>query len=402
MLVAFLVWRGVLPAVSRVDSDFPNYYTSAKIVTEGKDVTRLYDDSWFQAQIYAHGMNQEGKFSPFPPATALIFLPLTVVDPLTALRIAVLINLALLALSIRFLSNLFSTPLHGSAIFTLLSGIGLANCFRLGQLYILLSFLVIAGYYAYTRKRKVLAGLSWGLFVPIKYYPIVILAYFGFRKEWKVAITGVVAASLVGLLGILILGWDVHKEYFSSVLGSHLGSHFSHQNPFSAAFQSWDSLLRRFFVYDPGLNPHPAFESTGLFLPLKMSILILQFIAGIGAILNVHRMGLVDPDAFSIGLLGLMALLLAPGTATYHYVLLWLPVGLLFTFFYKNGQKRMAVFILGVYAVLGFIPYGVVRQFDGDGVLTLLAYPRLALLLAMFLLTIMTVWNRKVAENVQE
>jgi hypothetical protein len=402
LLVAFLVWRGIIPAFSHLDSDFPNYYTAAKLVAEGRDVRHLYDDSWFQDQIHSYGMNQLGKFSPFPPATALIFLPLTSLEPLDALRISAVINIGLLVLSIRFLSLILQVPLTGATIFVLLAGIGLANCFRLGQLYILLSFLVIAGYYAYGLGRTTLAGICWGLFVPIKYFPIVILAYFVFRREWKVVIAGVCTATLVALMGLLVLGWDVHREFISSVLGNHLASHFSSQNPFSAAFQSWDSLLRRLFVYDPDMNPQPLFAGVELFLPLKIAILLLQLVAALVALVHVHHLRSANADAFSIGLLGLTALLLAPGTGTYHYVLLWLPVGLLLVFFLGRGQTRTAFALAGTYAALGFIPYGAVRHFDGDGLLTVLAYPRLALLLVMFLLTTFSAWNRTATGNVEE
>ena len=402
LLAAFLFWRGIIPGFSRIDSDFPNYYTSARILAEGKDVRRLYDDRWFQDQIDSYGMEQMGKFSPFPPVTALVLLPLASLEPLDALRTMVVINLVLLVLSIRFLSVILQVPFTAAAIFALLAGLGLANCFRLGQLYILLSFLVIAGYYAYSLGRKTLAGICWGVFVPIKYFPIVILAYFLFRREWKVVIAGGCTAVLIALVGLLVLGWDVHREFVSSVLGSHLGSHFSSQNSFSAAFQSWDSLLRRLFLYDPELNPHPLIAGTAVFLPLKIVILLLQFLAALAAIVHVHRIKSTNVDQFSIGMLGLTALLLAPGTGTYHFVVLWLPVGLLFFFFLKRGQSGTAVSLAAAYAAIGFIPYGATRDFDGDGLLTLLAYPRLGLVFAMFLLTILGVWNRTVPENVQK
>jgi hypothetical protein len=67
------VVRGVVPAVTRVDTDFPNYLTAAKIVADGGSAERLYDDSWFQEQMrrYRIGKLEEGKFYPFPPPTAL-------------------------------------------------------------------------------------------------------------------------------------------------------------------------------------------------------------------------------------------------------------------------------------------------------------------------------------------
>ena len=81
--------RGMVPAMSKIDSDFPNYFTAAKIVADGGDVERLYDNSWFQGQMrrYQIGKPSEGKFAPFPPPTALLLVPLTRLEPLNALRV---------------------------------------------------------------------------------------------------------------------------------------------------------------------------------------------------------------------------------------------------------------------------------------------------------------------------
>ena len=97
----------------------------------------------------------------------------------------------------------------------------------------------------------------------------------------------------------------------------------------------------------------------------------------------------------SIGILGILTLLLAPATATYHFVLLWLPIALLTQYFYQCERAyRYAYFILGALRFIGFFPYRLTRPFEGDGGLTVLAYPRLFLLLAMFAACVYFVWRR--------
>jgi len=95
----------------------------------------------------------------------------------------------------------------------------------------------------------------------------------------------------------------------------------------------------------------------------------------------------------AIGLLGVVTMLLAPGTGTYQLVLLWLPVGLLVDYLLRRGS-RGAYFLLGSYALIGYFPYGHGSRFEGRGVLTVLAYPRLLLLLAMFVAGVYCLWNR--------
>src|SRR6202048_3099001 len=88
-LAFVLAARGMVPAMSKIDSDFPNYFTAAKIVADGGNVERLYDDSCFQGQMrrYQIGKPSAGKFAPFPPPTALLLVPLAQLEPLSALRV---------------------------------------------------------------------------------------------------------------------------------------------------------------------------------------------------------------------------------------------------------------------------------------------------------------------------
>src|SRR6267378_2012330 len=88
-LAALVFSQGLRPALSRVDADFPGYFSAAKIVADGGDARQLYDDSWFQQQIRRYGMESAenpGIFVPCPPPTALLLVPLAPLEPLTALR----------------------------------------------------------------------------------------------------------------------------------------------------------------------------------------------------------------------------------------------------------------------------------------------------------------------------
>src|SRR6266481_6451494 len=97
-----LAARGIVPALSKIDTDFPNYFTAAKIVADGGNTDRLYDNGWFQDQMrrYQIGKASEGAFSPFPPPTALLLVPLARLKPLDALRIMTGVSVVCLICSI--------------------------------------------------------------------------------------------------------------------------------------------------------------------------------------------------------------------------------------------------------------------------------------------------------------
>jgi len=390
-LAAFVFHKGVVPALSEITADFPGYFISAKIVIDGQDTQRLYDDDWFRQQIRRYGLEDAknpGKFAPFPPPTALLLVPLARCEPLTALRIVTAVSVLCVICSIFLLARILAWSPVDSALFILSSGLAIIGGLRCGQPYMLISMFCILGYYLYLERKPWLAGVCLGLFVPIKYFPVIILAYFAFRKEWKVVMGGAAAIAVVGLVSIGVLGWKVHEIFFLSVFGNHLVGRLSlqdHTVPFTAVYQSLDTLFDRLFVLDPVHNPQPLWAQPFLrtlgLIAVKGSI----FLAAVAALAKLARRDTASAAAPSIGILGILLFLIAPATATYTCALLWLPIALLIDYFLSKGARMPAYFILGVYALIGFIPYHYGYVFEGHGGLSLLAYPRLFLLLAMFI-----------------
>src|SRR6202035_5146217 len=113
----------------RVDTDFPNYLTAARIVADGGPAARLYDNAWFQEQMrsYRIGDPQMGKFAPFPPPTALLLVPLARLQPLDALRVMTGVSLVCLLCSIILLSRTLGWSLAAAAAFVLLAGYAVFN-----------------------------------------------------------------------------------------------------------------------------------------------------------------------------------------------------------------------------------------------------------------------------------
>ena len=86
-------------------------------------------------------------------------------------------------------------------------------------------------------------------------------------------------------------------------------------------------------------------------------------------------------------LLGIGGILLFPASATYHFLLLSVPVAVLLASVDKEWSHEQGI-LVALYALIGFIPYSLIRQFDGQGLMTFIAYPRLFLMLAMFVVSV--------------
>jgi hypothetical protein len=209
---------------------------------------------------------------------------------------------------------------------------------------------------------------------------VVFLTYFACRKEWRLVLGGAAAAAVVGLMGIGVLGWRIHEEFFRTVLGNHLVGKLSMQDPFTASFQSFDSLFRRLFLFDAVNNPSPLLAAPWLQVLAVVAVKASIFAAAIGTLMKLNRNWPEEAVAPSVGIIGVLALLLAPATASYHFVLLWLPVGLLVAYFIQRHAPAVATAVVLIYAGIGFFPYRITAMFEGRGGLSVLAYPRLWLL----------------------
>jgi hypothetical protein len=389
-LATYLFHKGMVPALSGIDADFLGYFTAARIVVEGQDAGKLYDDRWFREQVRRHGWESgknPAKFAPFPPPTALLLVPLARCEPLTALRIVTCASVLCLICSILLLARILAWHPIDSAVFVLCSGIAITSSLRFGQPYILISTACILGYYLYLRGRPWLAGLFLGLFVPIKYFPVLILACFALRRQWRVVLGGALAIAAVALVSIAVLGWQIHRIFLFSIFESHLVGHLSLADvgpPFTAVYQSFDTMFNRLFVFDPTGNPRPFWPAPTLAQLGIIAVKILILLAAAAAVGRLAREGTARATGASIGIVGILFLLIAPATATYMCALLWLPVALLIDYFVGKEAHKPAYFILGTYTAIGFFPYQYTYPFEGRGALTVLAYPRLFVLLAMF------------------
>jgi len=201
-LSLFLIKYGILPAWSKLPSDFHNYYVASRILIEGEDVRKLYDDEWFNKKLRGYGIEDHGKFSTFPPSTAFIMVPMAKLEPLIAKRVWIIINIIFLAINVLLLQRITGWTYLWSANFILLCGIGLANNFRFGQIYLILSGLVLLSYYLWYQKRQFFTGILLGLCTSIKYFPIVFIAAFLYNRKWNVVMGGVLSILIISFIEI--------------------------------------------------------------------------------------------------------------------------------------------------------------------------------------------------------
>jgi len=376
---AIIFWKGVWPSLQNARGDFANYYTAARLVAEHKPLATAYRDFvWFQKQIDRYGItHQLGGFIPHPPPTALIMLPLAPLQPLTAKRAWIGFNVVLVITVIVILAKITDLPWLPAVIIFLSAGLGLVNNFLFGQMYVLVLATIVAGIYAQQRGYPVLAGILLGMMTPVKYAGGFFLIYFAWKKERRLVI--VAAATCLAMIGAmwLLQGAEIFRVFITEVLPRHLQGEI--QDPFAIQFQSWNSLLRRMFVSSPSLNPQPPMESAFLFILFKNLI----FWFWLAAFIWMYRQTTFSNPAhqrlFEIGLIPLAALLVSPGSATYHFLLLSLTAVCFVKILLDLQQPMRAVALSALFLIINLPHYMQLKKFT-TGWLTPLGYMRLWLL----------------------
>jgi len=356
LFVLFQLIFGVIPGWSDIQSDFPNYYVSGKLVHADKDSVKLYDNSWFQQQLQYHGINAQGKFAPFPPPTAFVLYPLTFLEPLTAKRVWLCFNLSLIALVILFMHRISGASSALCAFLLTGSGLALANNLMLGQVYLLLLFSMLLSIKLLQSNSRWIPGTLLGCGIAVKYFPLVFIPGLIRTKKWTVLAWIVFTLFLLNLLALLIFGMNTYTEFFDHVLFRHFAGELEGQSPWSASFQSWNALAHMLFRYHSFENPDPLSDSGLLYTVVKSGIPALILLLSGYILIRIRNVKSYLEN--SVMLLSSTLLFLTPAGATYHNLLLLLPFTLyLQQFSTTEGLFNPSVMVLFLSLVIsGILP----------------------------------------------
>lgn len=381
LLLILLLYLGAhtLPrAWGKLNTDFPNYYMSARLAHEGYDTSRMYEWVWLQREKDHRALDVRViGMLPITPISTLPMWPLTQFPPLTAKRLWLLLNLGLLVPLCWLLRSLTGLSYQRIALVFTLS-FPLHRNLLYGQFYLLLLLLIVAACWAYLHNKDTLAGALIAVAAACKLFPILFFVFFVQRKAWR----ALAAAALTGVAtiaaSVLIFGWNVHRTYLQEILPWTL--HGEGLPPYATASGSISSVLHYLLLDEPQWNPRPWHNS-----PLWYSFLqpTLQMVLLAPAILLIrgkdrapHRMQL----EWSALLVASLAISTIP--ASYNFVLLVFPVCVLTAILLERKRYIWLLALASVYLGIG-LPLPGPGSVIGPAVL--LYIPRLPLMLALLL-----------------
>lgn len=389
-LAVLLFWKGILPAWRVLNTDFPNYYLVARLLREGYSLDRIYDWTWLQRIKDHWGLDQSlVGFAGLTPFSALPIVPLAIFSALTAKRIWIVANLVFLATSAELLHRSTSLGRCRVWILCLLAILPLRTSFLYGQMHLLVLFLLVLAYYFHRRNRELACGVCVALAGALKVYPLLFILYFLWKKQWRPAVAAVSAAILIIIMGSLWMGPGVLYTYATQALPRSLQGEVL--DPYNVRSASGAALFHRLFLFEPALNPAPAFDSPALYAvlyPLWQLAIFLPLFA-------LLRPSPIEPEreqmewsAFLFALL-----VLSPVPSSYHFVVAILPVVLFVDALLRQNKRTVAVVVISLYFLMSVADLVASNPRIGGVPGTLLAFSRLWSGIALFALLLVCLYQ---------
>lgn len=379
-IVAFVSYKGILPAWQEGPSDFSNYYVSSSLLVQGESISDFYNNDWFADKAINVGVDEGAKFAPFPPATAFLYLPLTVLPPLQAKRIWLVCNLLFIGILVFQLKSISSLSLFEISLILSLFCIPIASNIRLGQSYLFFTILLIQFLKAIKEKKYFLGGGLLGFASSLKYFPIVYFLY-ALPKLKKKILVGLFSSIIVLCsLPILVNGLSTYQAFFAE-FWNHLNGNLSGQGQFSYTFQSIDALLANLFVYDAELNPNAVSDSPSLkgIIKLIFTALVLFFSV------KAFKRGTQKTKNLTVAACIVASSLLIPASASYHLLLLFPAIVLVLNFLRKQENSTMEIGIVLLLTLVSctILPHHIPELGFSSTLNTLIHFPRLYGLIAL-------------------
>jgi hypothetical protein len=255
-----------------------------------------------------------------PPTLAVAWLPFAYLPVEASRRLWLALDVLCLALALWLIAVELDWSQRPLATFALSALVIVAVPTReqtsLGQMYACLLLIHVIGWRAYIHRRNAFAGAALGIAMALKLsgWPIGLLMLG--RRRWSAVGWAVVTAAAGALVSLPWVGLDAWRAFLLEAIPRTLHSAAATLTAYQDTTGFWQHLFR----YDAELNPHPLLHA-----PALAALLTLGSAAGACVAL------LACTRTASVGFAGAVALteLLSPAAEQYHYVIMVLPLAVL-------------------------------------------------------------------------
>jgi hypothetical protein len=376
--LALLLAYALRHSLSVPASDFAGYYYGSRELLTGH-YQHAYDMQTLNNLITGDGY--KGVFvsyAPFPPFTSLVLAPFLLFPMGMAKVIFNLVCAALFVFSLIRSCRYFSIPPYLILLIPVVFFIPIFNNLAFGQSYLLLCCLLLEGYRAYREQSPILSSLLWALAILFKLFPAFLFLFLLLRKKYRETLLLAIACGLLLLPSLWLNGFPAWKFYVSEIAPKMGRGELN--DSWTYIFQSAFMLLKRTFLYDGLLNPHPLLNNPYLFV---IGMALFKALILSPAILLTLRN---RDDFFSFSVWVMTSMLISPNGSSYSLVLLVIPLlalGSLPSISSSNSPRISPGILLAILVLVAACTIPVSRF----GAFPIWAqFPRLYLLLLFFIL----------------
>ena len=197
--------------------DFLSYYVGASAIQQGKPLYTLETHDVVSASI---GIRMVGRYL-YPPTFAILIQPFLVLSPYAASLLWFFVNVSLLLAGVGILlsqSNLRDYRIRIALLLLPVLFTPVLMTLYLGQVNILIFTLIVLVWLSFVHGRRYTSGVMLALAAWIKIWPIILIAYFVWKREWKVVSGALIGLLLIGVLTFALAGDGQTISFFTDKL----------------------------------------------------------------------------------------------------------------------------------------------------------------------------------------
>jgi hypothetical protein len=197
--------------------DFLSYYIGASAIQEGKPI---YTQETHESVSSAIGIRQVGRYL-YPPTLAVLIQPVLWVSPYAASLFWFFVNVVLLWIGVGLLLRQNNLRDYRTKVALLLLPVlftPVLMTIYLGQVNMLVFLLIVLVWLTFLHGRQYTSGALVALAVWIKVWPIVLIPYFVWKREWKFVSGALIGLLLIGILTLAVAGVGQTKSFFTDKL----------------------------------------------------------------------------------------------------------------------------------------------------------------------------------------
>lgn len=385
--------QGIYEPIISGSHDFGSYYTAAMALRRGVDI---YDGFALAKSL---GMKSAPPLL-YPPMMAILSLPFSFISFRLASAMFLFTNYVLLAASVWLICKsigILETQVNSRdsirgftnvvrvavILFMVLNYSPLFLSLRLGQINVVILFLLAATLYLCKKGRFGLAGIPLGIAASIKIIPGLLLPFFLLHKKWRTVTSTFLMIITLFAVSLLFVKVETYEKFVSVILLTR-----AKPEPYPVN-QGVSGFFARLFVAND--YTHVLLRSSAITLigPMALAIVFL-----VGAFLVTRKIG--DPREigtvfdlqFSLWLV--TAMLVSTLNWEHYFVWLYLPFLSLYRYVETSKYVSWTTGMVALAWVTIALTYNYGDEKLGHGGLILLMSPKLYALIALYVILVVT------------